>query len=125
MAIELKLDPKDVCRIIDSHVRKAIMEALGKDPESLIKAVVDSAMSAKSSSFSNKTLFIEASEQMIRDAAREVFKEWLSDKKVLIQNAISKRLKEENSAFIETIADKMVAGLASSFYVSCTLKCEQ
>ncbi len=123
--MEVKIDPKEVTKIIDTEVRLAIAKALGEQPENLIKAVVDTAMSAKANSYDRKTVFQDSVDTMIREEAREVFKEWLSEKRSLIREAIGQRLKAEKDSFIDSIADQLMEGLAKSFYVSVHMKVEE
>ena len=108
--------------IISAHVAAAVMEALGKDPDALIKAVVDEAMRTKKNSYESDTIFLSGVKELIRQEANTVFKDWLEQKRPIIQKAILTRLKREEAGFINTVADKLVDGMASSFYVSVGLR---
>ena len=111
--------------IIDVKMREAMVEALGKDPEALVTAVVKSALEKKESSYGRgKTVFQEAIDKMIQEEARAVFQKWLSAKKPLIKKAILKRLKDTEAGFVDTVAEKLVDTLGSKFYVSVHLKVE-
>lgn len=120
--MELKIDPNEVKAAIETHIRAAIAKALTGDPKKLIETVVAAAMSQKRDSYSRETLFSEKVNTMIREAAAESFKAWLAEQKELIGAAVTKRLKAEENGFAETVADKIVSGLATSFYVSASLK---
>lgn len=117
--IESKLD-----EMLKDYIRTAIAEKLGKNPEVLIKAVVDAALCQKKDSYSRETLFQVMVNSMIREEATTVFKEWLAEQRPLIREAVLARLRGEKGKFIETVADKLVEGMASSFYVSVYLKCQ-
>ena len=116
--LNVKLDNN----IVETYIRKAIAEALSKDPSELVKIVVDEAMNAKSNSYSRKSLFQESVENMIRNTAKEYFKEWLNQHKILIKDAIDKRLSKEKSDFVESIANQIINGLSKSFYVTANLR---
>jgi hypothetical protein len=115
---------EQVKKSVETTVRVQIAEALSANPEALVRAVVDEAMSEKQNSYSRQTKFHYAVSEMIRQAAKEEFKVWLDEHKALIRKAIQKRMKEEGSAFINTVADKIVEGVGSSFYVNARLKVE-
>ena len=73
---------KDLVKdIIDVKMREAISDALGKNPEALISAVVKTALGKNERSYSSSTIFQEGVNKMIREAAQERFKEWLAGKK--------------------------------------------
>lgn len=122
--MEIKLDDKDVKKAVDTQLRVSMMEALGKNPDALIKSIVNEALSVKKNSYDNKTVFQTSIDECIRDAGKEVFKAWVETKKQVIKDAIVARLNKEEGQFIETIADKLVNGMADSFYVSVYLKTE-
>jgi len=120
---EIKFEvPKE---IITTHVAAAVMEALGKDPEALVTAVVNEAMRQKKNSYDSDSVFLSGVKTLIREEASAVFKTWLDEKRPIIQRAITKRLRGEEGTFIETVADKLVNGLASSFYVSVSLQTKE
>jgi hypothetical protein len=122
--MEIKIAEKEIKSLVDVEIGNAIAKALGESPDTLIKSVVNVAMSQKKSSYDNKTIFQAAVETMIEDKAREVFKAWLKKKEGLIKKALEARLRKEGSEFIESIADQVVSGLSKSFYVRCSLKVE-
>ena len=118
---EIKV-PVDVELIITAHVQKIIAEALGKDPTVLIQTVVEAALKQRSGTYGDRTVFGEAVTKMIQETAKFSFKSWLEGNKVLIEQAIEKRLSTEKTVFVQTVANKIVEGLASSFYVSVGMK---
>jgi len=110
--------------LVKTYIEKAIAEALGKNPEALVQAVVREAMSAKRNTYDRKTIFQSAIEEMIRQAAKEQFKLWLDTQKDKIKKALQERLAKEGDGFIAKVTDSIVTGLAESFYVSVHLKIE-
>jgi hypothetical protein len=110
--MEIKIAEKEIKSLVDVEIGNAIAKALGESPDTLIKSVVNVAMSQKKSSYDNKTIFQAAVETMIEDKAREVFKAWLKKKEGLIKKALEARLRKEGSEFIESIADQVVSGLS-------------
>ena len=119
MSVEV---PQEMVR---AHIQKAVAEALGADPSALVQTVVDVAMRAKERSYGSETIFGEAVNKMIRDAAKGVFAEWLETQKDTIRQALLKRLATQGSAFVEQVADQLIKGLSESFYVSVHLKIEE
>lgn len=109
--------------MITKLIEAEVVKSLG-DKEVLVEAVVKSAMEVKKNSYDKETLFSKQVNEMIRQAASDIFKEWLSDKKGLIQQALLKRLDKEESIFIEKVADQIINSLSKSFFVSCHLKIE-
>lgn len=120
--MDLKIDQKEIAGFVDTQIRLAMMEALGKDPEKLIQAIVRESLGIKKNMYDSQTIFQTSIAEMISNAAREVFREWLETKKQVVRDAIIKRLKNEESVFFDTLADNIIKGLANSFYVTATLK---
>jgi len=116
----VKIDPD----VVAAHIRAAVAKALGENPDALVKAVVDEAMKVKQNSYDKKTVFQTGVENMIREVASKVFREWLDTKRGDIRKAIAARLKAGGDAFVTQAADKLVAALSDNFYVSISLKVE-
>ena len=112
----------DIEAVIRANVESAIAEGLKKDPKELINVIVKEALTQKTTNYSNETVFGKAVKNMITEVAKEQFKEWLEEHKELIKVALSKRLKQEKQAFIDTVANNIVKGLGDSFYVDCHMK---
>ena len=106
--------PKDV---IDAQVRAAVATALNKDPEALVRAVVEAAMAAKKNSYDRETIWQEQVNEMIREVAREQFKEWLVEQKPAVSKMIREKLGKSSKDLIDKIAAKMVDGF-SNVYLS-------
>ncbi len=121
--LKVQIPENMIQKLVTQELRMAVVKALGKDPEAMVKLVVDAAMSAKAG-YGGQTYFEAEVNKMIRDAAREVFRGWLDEHKHLLREALSQRLNRDGGKFIETVADKIIDGLASSFDVSCYLKIE-
>ena len=118
--LTVKLDPS----MVTAYIQTAMVTALGKDPEALVRAVVDAAMTVKRNYGEHKTVFQEAMDMMIREVARDAFKEWLEGKKTIIRQAIENRLKEGGDKFVADVSEKLVAALSENFYVHVSLKVE-
>lgn len=125
MIIDTKAIEKQVAAEVNDHIRSAVAGALSKEPGALVQAVVTAAMSEKDGySARGETVFQKAVNEMIRKAAKEEFGAWLDENRDKIRAAIRKRMKASGGPFIDTVADKLVEGMASGFYVSVQLKVE-
>lgn len=111
----------DVSEIVKARIEVALAEALSQDPTKLVEAVVKTALSQKKDSWSSETLLQATIKTMIQEAAHDAFKKWVEENKPKIENAVKKRLAKENDDFISTLAEKLVTGMAQSFYVDCRL----
>jgi hypothetical protein len=117
MAEETKLlmsVPRDV---IDAQVKAAVATALNKDPEALVRAVVEAAMNAKKNSYDRETVWQEQINEMIRAVAREEFKAWLETQRAPIAKMIREKLGKSSKELIDKMAAKMVDGF-TNIYVS-------
>lgn len=123
METNIQIDSKLVSRIITKEVKKSIATALVNKP-ALIEKVVDEVLAYRLHSY-DPPLWDKLLKTMITEVAKGVFKEWVDAQKDKIKLAIEKRLKKEPQAFVAKIADQIVNGLSSSFYVSCNLKLEE
>ena len=107
--------------IIDAHVKAAVITALNKDPEALVRAVVNAAMNEKDRSYSNFTIWDTQVNSMIREVAKATFDEWLNEMKPTIAKEVRARLAGKNGRkTIDDIVEKMATAL-SGFTVSIHL----
>jgi len=106
--------------IIDTQVRLAVAEALGKDPRALIEAVVKVAVGAKVNSYDRETIFQRAVGEMIQGVAKEVFGEWIAENREAVKAAVVKQMRLK-SGLAESIAQRVAEGFAKSLYVSVSL----
>ena len=113
---------KAVEETVEGEIRAAIAKALGKNPEALVRQVVDLAMTQKKNSYDKTTIFQAAVNEMIRRAAKEELKAWLEEKSGEIRAALAARLNEDEGVFVNTVAKNVCDGLASSFYVRAELR---
>lgn len=106
--------PRD---IIDAQVKAAIAIALNKDPAVLVRAVVDAAMGAKKNSYDRETIWQEQVNEMIREVAREQFKEWLVEQRPAVSKMIREKLGKSSKELVDKVAAKMVDGF-QNVYIS-------
>jgi predicted HNH restriction endonuclease len=121
--INVTLDDKTVNELVEKQIRLAIGQSLAGSAEQIIEKVVGMALNAKESSYSSETFLMKAVNTMIQETAKSAFTEFVQSKKDTIKTAVIKRLKNEEQ-FIDTLAEKIVSGLAGSFYVDCKMKIE-
>lgn len=104
--------------VIDAHVKAAVVSALNKDPEALVRAVVHAAMNQKSSNYPNHCIWDEQVSAMIREVAKGTFDEWLNEMKPIIAKEVRQRLAGKNGkATIDDIVGKLSTALGN-FQVS-------
>lgn len=109
--------------IIDAHVKAAVASVLNKDPEALVRAVVDAAMNERdrNSYSSDPTIWGKQVNQMIREVAKATFNEWLDEQKPVIAKMVRAKLTERNGKkTIDDIVEKLTAALGR-FQVSVHL----
>ena len=100
--------------IIDAHVRAAVASVLGRDPEVLIRAVVDQAMKQKTNGYGNTTVWEETVNTMIRDVASETFKTWFEEQRPNIERAVRARLDgKDRKDLIAKVSERLVGCLGT------------
>jgi hypothetical protein len=117
--------PSEITKdIVNAQIKAAVVTALAKDPEKLVAAVVDAAMKQKPERgySSDPPIWDTMLNNMIREAAQDAFKEWLSDNSAMITRKVRERLTREKSQFIEKIVDSLVSAAKSSFYFTVNIK---
>lgn len=111
--------PKEV---IDANVKAAVVNALNKDPQALVRAVVDAALAQKDNrSYGSKTIWEDKVDEMILNVATETFNEWLNEQKPLIASTVRARLENKFSTkgrhgsnpIIDEIVNQLTASLAN------------
>lgn len=121
MSIEdmsIKLPKGAVEGVINAHIQAAVFEALGKDPDRLIQAVVHKAMSAKQDHYNRTTIFEDTIAQEIRNVALEEFKAWLEENRPKIREQIQAKLKTLK------IAKLICESLTENIVVSVNVKAD-
>jgi hypothetical protein len=123
--MEVKVERKDIQAIIDTNIKLAVAKALTEDTDAVIEKIVNAALNEKSNSYSRESKLEAAIKKMIQEAAQASMDEWMKKQKPKIQKAVTNRITQEGGAFVDTIADKLVSGMASSFYVNASLRIEE
>lgn len=100
--------------VIDAHVRSAVAAVLNRDPEGLIRAVVDVAMRQPAGGYSRTTVWEEAVNKMIQDVARATFEKWVEEQKPAIEAAVRARLNgKDRKDMIAKVCERLVGALGS------------
>lgn len=99
--------------IIDAHVKAAVASVLNKDPEALIRAVVQAAMAEKDrNNYSSTSIWDQQVNAMIRETAKATFNEWLDEQKPVIAKLVRAKLTEKNGKkTVDDIVEKLTAAL--------------
>ena len=122
--MEVKIDNATLQPIIEAKIQAAILEALSGDTAKMVEAIVAQSLKQKADSYGNKTVLQKTVETVIQDAAKSAIQAWIAEHKALIHAAVLARLRGAKPGFVDALADKVMEGLASSFYVSATIKVE-
>lgn len=117
--------PSEITRdLVNAQIKAAVVAALARDPEKLVAAVVDAAMKEKSRNgyVSDPPIWDSMVNEMIRDAAKDAFKQWLDENSAMIARKVRERLAKEKTKFIERIVQNLVDSAKTGFYFSVHLK---
>lgn len=117
--------PAEITRdIVNAQIKAAVVSALAKDPAQLVSAVVDAAMKQKPERgySSDPPIWDTMVNEMIREAAKSAFKEWLEENADMIKVKVRERLTKEKTKFIDKIVDSLVSSAKSSFYFTVGIK---
>lgn len=117
--------PAEITRdIVNAQIKAAVVSALAKDPEKLVSAVVTAAMQEKErgSYSSDAPIWDKMVNEMIRESAKDAFKEWLAENAEMIKREVRKRLVREKTQFINKIIDSLTNAAKSDFYFQVNVK---
>jgi hypothetical protein len=102
--------------VIDAHVRAAVAQVLNRDPEGLVRAVVDAALAQKrpGAYSSEPPIWQEQVNAMIREVAEATWKEWIDEQRPKIQAAIRARLdSRQKKDLIAKVCDRLDGALGN------------
>lgn len=109
--------------IIDAQVRSAVAQALAKDPAALVRTIVEAALNEKDPrSYSNKPIWIDALNKMIRDEAQACIAEWIETQRPAIRKACHEKLGTQGRKIIAGIADQLAEKVKTGFHVSISFR---
>lgn len=95
--ILVRLDPGQLKEIVENSVREHLIQTLSKDPDAVVKAVVDAALKAPSNSYDrNKTLFKDELERQIRELAKDIVTGILTEERPRIEAELRRRITAES-----------------------------
>ena len=123
--VEITVGEDLIKPILETKIQTAIHEALGRNPEELVEAIVKTALNCKtdengkvnSSSYENRYNFLEAIvKKAIREEAKKALDEILNEHRDKIRDAVKKQLMAGKGA--SKIAVAVIDGIAND------LKCE-
>ncbi len=101
-------------KLIEDVVRAQIVESLKGDGVAMIDAVVREAMNRKKDTYSSTpTYFQEEVEKMIREEAREIFKEWLDSNRDNIKSALFKHLNSNKQKRLLEFCEKLAGNITT------------
>jgi len=94
-------------KLISNLIQAELIDKLG-DKEKLIRAVVQSAMSFKPDRYSDETNFEKKIKEMIQDAAKEAFQEWLTKHKEKIKQALINYMTKNKNKVLKNMVDALI-----------------
>ena len=116
--------PKDVLNpIIEAHVTKAILEALGGRDELVAKAVsfamnVQVDGEGKPTSYNGQKWIVWAMTRSLQDAARDAIVQHLANNKPIIEKQLAEELRKHNSP----VAKQLIAAITGAISSENTLR---
>ena len=117
--------PAEITRdIVNAQIKAAVVTALARDPERLVAAVVDAAMKEKNRNgySSDPPIWDSMVNEMIREAAKDAFKEWLTANAEMIKRKVRERMDREKSKFVQKTVDALTDSFKSEFVFRVNLK---
>ncbi len=105
---------------IDKVIGAEIAKALGSS-EVIIQKVVEAAMNQKKDSYSTDTYFMAEVKEVIRQAAKESFQEWLVLNKKQVKEALKKYLSTKEG-LVDKLVNQTITGMIDHVHVSINIK---
>lgn len=97
--------------VITAQVKAAVASVLNKDPERLVRAVVDAAMAQKKDHYDKRSLWEEELNTMIRAVAREEFVAFLAEQRPGIAKLVREKLGGSKSKILDDLVGRVVDGV--------------
>ncbi len=118
--MELKIDNASIEKLVEGHIKIAAAEVLAKQSPVLIQRLVEQALAVKrpNAYSSDKSIFEETVQAMIRDEATAAVKEWLDEQRPVIKKLVLEAIKRKDNGLAQKIAEQLVTGLSKSLSVS-------
>ena len=115
--------PEDMIR---TAIEAAVVEKIGAgDPQKFVEAVVKQAIEQKArDGYGRETVFGAACAKMIRQAATEIFEEWLNQNRQALKDALYKHLNSHRQKHLKKMVDDICA-CHGRIYISSTLKIDE
>ena len=120
---EIKIDVPG--QLIEDTIRAEMIRTMAsQNKEKLIEAVVAKAMSTKSDNYSSTpTHFQQAVNEMIRNEAKELFKEWIEENRKAIRDALLKYLNANKQKRLTELVEKLANNISAyGIHVNLVLK---
>jgi hypothetical protein len=102
-----KVEIKIPEQLIEDMIRSKIVEQIGTGHE-LVKRIVESACDKKDSSWNKKTILQKAFEEMIRNEAKKIFREWIDTNREAFREAFIAQLSKQKNARLKKLANSVI-----------------
>ncbi len=105
---EVKIDIP--AQLIENTIMAELVKNVsGENKDRLMKAVVEKAMTGKKDNYSStRTFFQESVEDMIRDEAKKIFREWIDQNRKTLADALMAYLNEKKQVRLKEFCENMV-----------------
>ena len=127
-AVQLKVDPEIVERVLKSEIHTAVVAAMGKE-EQFVKELVNKALdmkvdsSGKPCSYGGAKPYIEyTAMETIRAAVKEAMAEVVKTKKTELKKEIVKQIAASKSKLAKSLVDGLGESLKSRWGATITIK---
>jgi len=125
MGSEMKIEIPT--NLIEDTIRAELVRQIGgENKDKLIEAVVKTAMTQKKDNYSSSpTYFQKEVNEMIRDVALEIFRDWLKTNREAIGKALFAHLNADKQKRLKEFAEKLATNISAyGIRVSLDLKDE-
>lgn len=121
-SVKVELPAEITKDLVEAHIKAAVVAALAKNPEDLVRGVVEAALRQKRNSYDSASIWDQQLNEAIRASAEGAFREWLDEQKPLFKKLFKERLGKEYRRIIDALAEKLIGGLGSNLYVNVSFR---
>lgn len=104
----VRIDPAQLKTLVEDSVRQQLVQALSKDPDAIVRAVVDAALKSGGTGY-GRTPFSTELDKQIREIALEITREILAAERPKIEAELRRRITAEllTEAALKQTIDQM------------------
>jgi len=120
--LSIRLAPDQLKSIVEQSVREHLVATLSKDPDAIVKAIVNAALKPEPGSYRSRSLFAGELDDQIRELAKQIVTEILASERPRIEAELRRRITADllTEAALKQTIDQM-----GSLYISIGLPPDQ